>query len=159
MGALWGMALRVAMEKSSRLWICKLEKTARKMQACVENEPVNIRRFQTLHESFHGEPAVMAGNKRLEIICDNFLKQIRGTTAKRFMDREHLKSSMRYHLEILEAIKANDTELAVKLTWNHIVDAFEALNKCYFTLDQPEKSPVQIDRKQLNLWPEIYRPN
>ena len=65
------------------------------------------------------------GNERLKKIILSLNNQLHRLSYKSLADRSHLKSSLRYHQKILDAIKNKDQDLAEALTKEHAMKGLE----------------------------------
>ena len=67
------------------------------------------------------EDMKIAGHESLKKMVQSLDNQIKREYYRFFTKERHLKSSYRYHRQILEAIKARDKILAERLTKEHIL--------------------------------------
>jgi len=69
----------------------------------------------------------IAGNNRLARFAANLHNQVTPFSYKSLQDREHLHSSVRFHKEIIAAMKRRDTSQACRLMKEHVLNALEVL--------------------------------
>jgi DNA-binding GntR family transcriptional regulator len=124
---LYEMATGLAMDSISEQDISKLESYVKKMEACVENEPLDVLRYQDLHKTFHNSIMAIAGNDRLRTFASNLHNQVTPFSYKSLQDKNHLHSSVRYHREIVNAMKQKDTAMACRLMKEHVLNALDVL--------------------------------
>ena len=124
---LYEMATGLAMDVISERDISKLESYVKKMEVCVEKEPLDVLRYQDLHKTFHNSIMGIAGNDRLRTFASNLHNQVTPFSYKSLQDKNHLNSSVRYHREIVNAMKQKDTALACRLMKEHVLNALDVL--------------------------------
>ena len=91
---LYEMATGLAMDVISERDISKLESYVKKMEVCVEKEPLDVLRYQDLHKTFHDSIMGIAGNDRLRTFASNLHNQVTLFSYKSLQDKKHLHSSM-----------------------------------------------------------------
>jgi len=124
---LYEMATGLAMDVISEQEISKLETYVKKMEVCVEKEPLDVLRYQDLHKTFHDNIMGVAGNDRLRTFALNLHNQVTLFSYKSLQDKNHLNSSVRYHREIVNAMKQKDRSLACSLMKEHVLNALDVL--------------------------------
>jgi len=124
---LYEMATGLAMDVISEQEISKLETYVKKMEVCVEKEPLDVLRYQDLHKTFHDSIMAIAGNDRLRTFASNLHNQVTLFSYKSLQDNNHLNSSVRYHREIVNAMKQKDRSLACRLMKEHVINALDVL--------------------------------
>jgi len=124
---LYEMATALAMDVISEQEIKKLEFAVGKMELCVEKDPIDLLRYQDLHKAFHNNIMVIAGNDRLKTFASNLHNQVTPFSYKSLQNKNHLNSSVRYHREIVNAIKEKDRSLACSLMKEHVLNALDVL--------------------------------
>ena len=124
---LYEMATGLAMDSISEQDRSRLESYVKKMEACVENEPLEVLRYQDLHKTFHNSIMAIAGNDRLRTFAANLHNQVTLFSYKSLQDKNHLNSSVRYHREIVNAMKNKDKSLACRLMKEHVLNALDVL--------------------------------
>lgn len=124
---LYEMATGLAMDVISEQEIRKLETYVKKMEVCVGKEPLDVLRYQDLHKTFHNSIMSIAGNDRLRTFASNLHNQVTLFSYKSLQDNNHLNSSVRYHIEIVNAMKQKDTALACRLMKEHVLNALDVL--------------------------------
>ncbi|MBE9570324.1 MAG: FCD domain-containing protein, partial [Proteobacteria bacterium] len=124
---LYEMATELAMDVTSEQDISKLESYVKKMEVCVEKEPLDVLRYQDLHKTFHDSIMGIAGNDRLRTFALNLHNQVTLFSYKSLQDKKHLHSSIRYHRDIVNAMKNKDGSLACRLMKEHVFNALDVL--------------------------------
>ncbi len=124
---LYEMATELAMGVISERDISKLESYVKKMEVCVEKEPLDVLRYQDLHKTFHDSIMGIAGNYRLRTFASNLHNQVTLFSYKSLQDKTHLHSSIRYHRDIVNAMKNKDGSLACRLMKEHVFNALDVL--------------------------------
>ena len=124
---LYEMATALTMDVISEQEIKKLEFAVGKMELCVAKDPVDLLRYQDLHKSFHNNIMVIAGNDRLKTFASILHNQVTPFSYKSLQNKNHLNSSVRYHREIVNAIKEKDRSLACSLMKEHVLNALDVL--------------------------------
>jgi DNA-binding GntR family transcriptional regulator len=124
---LYEMATGLAMDVISEQEIRKLETYVKKMEVCVGKEPLDVLRYQDLHKTFHNSIMSIAGNDRLRTFASNLHNQVTLFSYKSLQDNNHLNTSVRYHRDIVNAMKQKDTALACRLMKEHVLNALDVL--------------------------------
>jgi len=124
---LYEMATGLAMDVISERDISKLESYVKKMEVCVGKDPLDVLRYQDLHKTFHDSIMGIAGNDRLRTFASNLHNQVTLFSYKSLQDNNHLNSSVRYHREIVNAMKNKDGSLACRLMKEHVFNALDVL--------------------------------
>ncbi len=127
--ALYEMAMELAMNTISKSQIQELEAVVRRMENCVQAEPVDLLGYQEFHRNFHNQIMVISGHQRLKKISASIHNQVSRFSYKSLQNRNHLDSSVRYHRQILDAIKDKDSALACKLMKEHVLNAIDAFRE------------------------------
>jgi DNA-binding GntR family transcriptional regulator len=127
--ALYEMAMELAMNTISKSQIQELEAVVRRMENCVQAEPVDLLGYQEYHRNFHNQIMVVSGHDRLKKISASIHNQVSRFSYKSLQNRNHLDSSVRYHRQILDAIKDKDSALACKLMKEHVLNAIDAFRE------------------------------
>ncbi len=124
--ALYTLAVTLAIDRISDNGIGKLEKIVAQMEVIVQDDSnPDIIRYEELNNLFHETTTILAGHARLKKMVQSLNNQIKRVSYRSFTKEGHLKSSCRYHRQILEAIKARDKVAAERLTKEHIVKGLE----------------------------------
>jgi DNA-binding GntR family transcriptional regulator len=97
------------------------------MEVCVGKEPLDVLRYQDLHKAFHNSIMGIAGNDRLRTFASNLHNQVTLFSYKSLQDNNHLNASVRYHRDIVNAMKQKDTALACRLMKEHVLNALDVL--------------------------------
>lgn len=123
---LYSSGVILAIDKITDNDIRKLEKIVIQMEKIVnEDSNPDIIKYAELNNLFHETTTIIAGHGRLRKMVQSLNNQIKRISYRSFTKKGHLRSSCRYHRQILEAIKARDKILAERLTKEHIVKALE----------------------------------
>jgi len=130
--ALYEMALELAMNSISESQIQELEAVVRRMENCVQAEPVDLLGYQEYHRNFHNQIMVISGHQRLKKISASIHNQVSRFSYKSLQNRNHLDSSVRYHRQILDAIKDKDSARACKFMKEHVLNAINAFRESNF---------------------------
>ncbi len=125
--ALYEMAIDLAIPAFTKKDIARLESLVAKMEACGEEEPFDILKYQKIHRTFHTIIMDVAGNGRLKTIAANLHNQVSMISYKTLQERKHHLSSLYYHREILQAIKKKNTQKARRLMKEHVLSALDVL--------------------------------
>lgn len=126
---LYEMATDLAMDVISDKELRKLESYVQKMEICVEKEPFNVLRYQDLHKTFHNSIMAIGGNDRLRTFASNLHNQVTPFSYKSLKDKNHLHSSVRYHREIVIAMKNKNRPLACRMMKEHVLNALDVLRE------------------------------
>ena len=124
--ALYELAMELAMDTISGSQIQELELVVRRMENCVQADPVDLMGYQEHHRDFHSHIMVISGHYRLEKISASIHNQVSRFSYKSLQNKKHLDSSVRYHRQILDAIKDRDSDRACKLMKEHVLNAIDA---------------------------------
>ena len=127
--ALYEMATELAMDAITENQLKELDAIVRKMENCVKTDSDDLIRYQELHQNFHDQIAVISGHDRLKKFSVSIHNQVSRFSYKSLQNRKHLDSSVLYHRQILDAIKAKDKSLACKLMKEHVLKAIDAFRE------------------------------
>jgi len=137
--ALYTLAVTLVIDRITDNGIGKLEKIVAQMEVIVQDDSnPDIIRYEELNNLFHETTAAMAGHGGLKKMVQSLNNQIKRVSYRSFTKEGHLRSSCRYHRQILEAIKARDKILAERLTKEHIVKGLEVHKE----LDEEQRSEI-----------------
>ena len=139
--ALYEMAVELAMDIISETQIKELEAVVRQMEGCVAVEPVDLLRYQEYHQKFHDQIMLISGHTRLKKISASIHNQVSRFSYKSLQNSAHLNSSVRYHRQIIKAIKSEDKVLACRLMKVHVLEALHGL------LSMPEFQKEAIEKE------------
>ena len=139
---LYEMSADLAVEIITEKEIKQLDSLTEKMKMYMKKEPFNILQYQKVHEAFHNVIMNAAGNKRMKIIASHLHNQVNMFSYKTLQNKDHLCSSLHYHLEILKAIKAKDTPKTCRLMKKHVLNALNVL--CDFKLSADKRTSREI---------------
>jgi DNA-binding GntR family transcriptional regulator len=140
--ALYEMALELAMNRISRAQIRELEAIVRRMEACVAAVPVELMQYQEYHQNFHNLIMLISGHDRLKKISASIHNQVSRFSYKSLQNFEHLKSSARYHRQIIKAVTAGNKAAACRLMKEHVLQALDVLRT------MPELQKKGSDKEQ-----------
>ncbi|MGD9136561.1 MAG: GntR family transcriptional regulator [Desulfobacterales bacterium] len=125
--ALYEMATELAMVKISSEQNDELAAIVRRMEDCITEEPVDLLQYQDYHQSFHHQIMIISGHDRLKKISVSIHNQVGRFSYRSLQDKSHLKSSVRYHRKIINAMKAKNKPLACRLMKEHVLEALDVL--------------------------------
>ena len=125
--ALYEMAAELAMDTISATQISDLDAVVRQMEECTKMEPVDLLQYQEYHQNFHSEIMIISGHDRLKKISASIHNQIGRFSYRSLQNKSHLQSSVRYHRQIIDAIKAKDKTRACRLMKEHVLEALDVL--------------------------------
>lgn len=121
--ALYELVTELAMDMMTDAQVRELESLVAEMERIVSEDPVDILLYQKHHKGFHNRLMGIAGNGRLNAFAANLHNQVTPFSYKSLQQKEHLLASVRYHREIIEAIKKGDRASACRLMKRHVLDA------------------------------------
>ena len=121
--ALYELVTELAMDVMTDAQVRELESLVAEMERIVSEDPVDILLYQKHHKGFHNRLMGIAGNGRLNAFAANLHNQVTPFSYKSLQQKEHLLASVRYHREIIEAIKKGDRSSACRLMKRHVLDA------------------------------------
>jgi DNA-binding GntR family transcriptional regulator len=127
--ALYELALELAMSSIDESQIRELETVVRRMEACVQPQPVDLMGYQEYHRDFHNQIMAISGHHRLKKIAASIHNQVSRFSYKSLQSKRHLDSSVRYHRKIMDAIKNRDSTRACKLMKEHVLNAIDAFRE------------------------------
>jgi len=139
--ALYELALELAMSSISEIQIQELETVVRRMESCVQIQPVDLLGYQEHHRDFHNQIMVISGHRRLQKIAASIHNQVSRFSYKSLQNKKHLDVSVRYHRQILDAIKRRDNHRACKLMKEHVLKAIDAFRET----NAPAKPEMKIE--------------
>ena len=125
--ALYEMAMELAMNSIADSQIQELEAVVRRMETCVDADPVDLLRYQEHHQNFHAQIMLISGHDRLKKISASIHNQVSRFSYKSLQNRAHLDSSVRYHRKIIKAVMAGDKVSACRLMKEHVLEALDGL--------------------------------
>jgi DNA-binding GntR family transcriptional regulator len=125
--ALYEMATELAMDTISTNQISELDAVVQQMEVCVKRESVDLLQYQEYHHRFHDKIMVVSGHDRLQKLSVSIHNQVGRFSYKSLQNRSHLQSSVRYHRQIINAIKAENKALACRLMKEHVLEALDIL--------------------------------
>jgi DNA-binding GntR family transcriptional regulator len=140
--SLYEMATELAMDTITVGQISDLNTVVRQMEDCIKIEPVDLLQYQKYHQRFHDKIMVISGHDRVKKISVSIHNQVGRFSYRSLQNKAHLRSSVRYHRKIVDAIKAKDKMLACSLMKEHVLDALNVL------LSMPELQEEETGRKR-----------
>lgn len=117
---LYEMATRLGFDKISNTDIEEWQQIVAEMEKCVSSTPPDVIQYQFLNKRFHGIMLRISGHQRLQKFSQVLHNQMSRFSCMSLTDEAHLKESLGYHKEILDAFKKRDKERALKMTREHI---------------------------------------
>jgi DNA-binding GntR family transcriptional regulator len=124
--ALYEMAMELAMNTISESQVRELQAVVKRMENCVQAQPVDLLGYQEHHRHFHNQILEISGHQRLQKISSSIHNQVNRFSYKSLQNKTHLDSSVRYHRQILDAITDRDRARACKLMKEHVLNAIDA---------------------------------
>lgn len=124
---LYEMAIELAFEVFSNDHIQRLKAIIEKMEECVRQKPVDLIRYQEFHQEFHDSILLASGHDRLKKISLSIHNQVCRYSYKSLQNHDHLLSSVRYHRDMVNAIRENNKSLACKLMKEHVLKSIDAV--------------------------------
>lgn len=124
MGALEGLAMRVATPIMNQKEVAKLEKIVKNMEAT--NNPF---RFFQYNFEFHTYMDQLSGNDRLIKLMKNLRAQAHRISLRSFYNPGQIRASLIEHRKILEAIKEMDPVKVENLIRDHYLQSKNRLMK------------------------------
>ena len=121
--ALYELVMELALEVMTDGQIHEMETLVEKMEKLVSEDTVDILKYQKHHKAFHRRLMEIAGNNRLNAFAANLHNQATPFSYKSLHQKDHLLRSVRYHREIIEAVKDGNRRLACSLMKRHVMDA------------------------------------
>jgi DNA-binding GntR family transcriptional regulator len=125
--ALYELATELAMETVSAGQIEKLDGLVGQMENCIHAKPVDLLKYQALHQQFHDQIMIISGHDRLRKFSASIHNQVSRFSYKSLQDDDHLQASIRYHRKIIEAFKKKDKIKACRLMKAHVLEALDVL--------------------------------
>ncbi|MGD8446533.1 MAG: GntR family transcriptional regulator [Desulfobacterales bacterium] len=125
--ALYELSIGLAMDRISKVQLTELESIVAQMEDSVAGEPVDLMRYQEHHQRFHDQIMRISGHDRLKKISASIHNQVSRFSYLSLQNREHLYASVRYHREIVMAVKSGEKALACELTKAHVLEALDVL--------------------------------
>ncbi|MCK4987477.1 MAG: GntR family transcriptional regulator [Desulfobacterales bacterium] len=141
---LYEMAIELAMDTIHADQVKGLESHVKKMEDCVNNQPVDLLRYQEHHQEFHDKIMRISGNDRLKKFSASIHLQVCRFSYKSLQNNSHLISSLRYHRHIVNALKERNKPLACKLMKDHVLEALDVLRHMNDLIkESPEADPIK----------------
>lgn len=117
---LYEMATRLAFNKISKKNLDEWDDMLSEMEKCVLSQPPDVIRYEELNKKFHNIMFQVSGHQRLRKIAQILHNQISRFSCISLMNKAHLMESLKYHQEIVVAIKKGDMDRAIQMTREHI---------------------------------------
>jgi DNA-binding GntR family transcriptional regulator len=141
--ALYEMATELAMNAISENHLNELDAVVQQMEACIKMEPVDLLQYQRYHQNFHHKIMIFSGHSRLKKISVSIHNQVSRFSYKSLQKKSHLQSSVQYHRQIINAMKARDKTLACRLTKEHVIAVLDVL------LSMPDLKDANVKESSL----------
>ncbi|RUA02871.1 MAG: hypothetical protein DSY89_02045 [Deltaproteobacteria bacterium] len=125
--SLYELATEQAIELMTEKELDALKKKVRCMTDCFEKKPVDLLRYQDYHWRFHEQIMTISTNTRLKKISASLHNQVARFSYLSLQDKAHLNSSVQYHQDIFDAIKAKEAPRACRLMKEHVLMALDVL--------------------------------
>ncbi len=138
--SLYELSAELAVGRIPAQGMRSLERIVAQMEETVRSQPVDLLRYQQLHERFHRIIMEAAGNERLKKFSDSLHNQVSRFSYRSLQNRAHLAASVDYHRRIVAALARCDREQACRLMKQHVLEALEVLVKM---LDLDHGDPQQ----------------
>lgn len=122
---LYAMAVDLALDRFQAEDIAHLEDLTGEMEACVNQQPPNLLRYQKLHHAYHHLILKVADNERLTQIASTLHLQIQRFSYQTLKNKEHLRESIGFHRDILSAIKCGERLESCRLMKTHVMEALD----------------------------------
>ena len=127
--SLYELSADLAADRITPQHIRALRRIVAEMEAAVGSRPVDLLRYQQLHEHFHGIIMEAAGNRRLKKFSDSLHNQVSRFSYRSLQNQAHLAASVDYHRRIVAALARSDREQACRLMKKHVLEALDVLMK------------------------------
>ncbi len=125
--SLYELSAELAVDRISPQNIRALERIVGEMEATVQSRPVDLLRYQQLHQHFHRIIMEASGNRRLEKFSDSLHNQVSRFSYRSLQNQPHLAASVDYHRRIVAALACGDRERACHLMKKHVLEALDVL--------------------------------
>ncbi len=125
--AMYELSIDLAMDAISEVQIEELAAIVQLMEDSVAADTVDLLRYQEHHQHFHEQIMLISGHDRLKKISASIHNQVSRFSYRSLQNQEHLHASVRYHREILTAVKSGKKALARDLMKTHVLEALEVL--------------------------------
>ena len=130
-GALEGLAVRTLVNKITAAEIKKLQTIVKAMiKAGEENKG---RKIIEEDMRFHKRLCELSGNEKLLTVWLTLESQSRIFLTFEKFQYTDLQSFIQWHVEILEALKNRDADLAEQVVWKHLAEGLELMRSGYLT--------------------------
>lgn len=129
LASLLELAVIQAMENLVAQDIRNLESHLEKMERCTGKSNGNPLTFQNHHKCFHDIILEKSANSRLQDFASTLEFQVIRFNYHLTRNDTHMKTSIRYHRRILEAIRAQDKLSASKIMKEHVLSAQESFTE------------------------------
>ncbi|MGB5987696.1 MAG: GntR family transcriptional regulator [Desulfobacterales bacterium] len=126
---LYAMAVDIALDRFHDQHITHLGHLVDEMESCVSRQPPDLLRYQKLHHAYHHLILEVAANERLTQFASTLHLQIQRFSYRTLQDTRHLRESIRFHQDILSAIRRRERAKACRLMKTHVLEALEVAAK------------------------------
>ena len=128
---LYEMATELALDNMTDRQAAELESIVQKMEDHANAIPVDLLGYQEYHQEFHDKIMLISGNERLKKFSASIHLQVCRFSYKSLQNKAHLRSSIRYHQRIINALKEKNKPLACKLMKDHVLEALDVLRNMH----------------------------
>ena len=97
------------------------------MKISAQDNPPNLRNYQSAHRDFHETIMEMAGNERMVMLDKQFRYQLDTISYNTYQNPDRLAISLDYHNRILTAFRERDKDSCLRLMEEHIIAPMEYL--------------------------------
>jgi DNA-binding GntR family transcriptional regulator len=125
--SLYELSAELAVGMIPQQGIDTLKRIVDKMETTVHTDPVDLLRYQQLHQRFHRIIMEAAGNERLKKFSDSLHNQVSRFSYRSLQNQEHLAASVDYHRRIVDAMECGDRGRACRLMKKHVLEALDVL--------------------------------
>ena len=127
--ALYRMGAILAIDAMNEKNVKKLSSFVDQMSKCAASKQFKLKKYQKAHREFHEFIIVLSGNERLKSLEANLRYQISLINYKSLQNAEHVKASLQYHQEIIEALENQEKEKTLALMEEHVMYALSFVLK------------------------------
>ncbi len=125
--SLYELSAELAVDRILPQSIQALERIVEEMEDTIQPQPVDLLRYQQLHERFHRIIMEAAGNRRLKKFSESLHNQVSRFSYRSLQNQAHLAASVDYHRRIVAALARRDRQEACRLMKKHVLEALDVL--------------------------------
>ena len=141
---LYSMATDIAIDRMDAKDFAHLSALVVEMEACVDQVPPNLLRYQKLHHAYHHRILEVADNERLTQFASTLHLQIQRFSYRTLQDNDHLRASIRYHQAILDAIGRKARDEACYLMKTHVLEALDVVVRIISPSVEQQEAQSQV---------------